>query len=62
MIKVLNVHKMLSEQSGSSFENSYYNISKVPLLLIRPDGQIAWRPDNLDIDILSVFNQIIPQS
>jgi hypothetical protein len=38
---------------------TFYPIDKTPLLLIRPDGQVAWKPQNLDIDINAIFNQLI---
>ena len=60
LIQQKNVEALLSKSSLPAFVESMYPIDKVALLLIRPDGQIAWRAESLDIDISSVFSQLIP--
>ncbi len=57
-LQVINVTERLSNQPDNALEKPFYPIQKTPLLLIRPDGQIAWQPDNLEIDIKSVFKQL----
>ena len=60
LIHLKNIAPLLTEQLISPLAKSFYPINKVPLLLIRPDGQIAWRPKTLDLDIKSIFSQLIP--
>ncbi|MEL6255071.1 MAG: FAD-dependent monooxygenase [Bacteroidota bacterium] len=59
-IQLRNVESNINQASIPPLVTSFYPIDNVPLLLIRPDGQIAWRPKSLDIDIKSVFSQLIP--
>jgi len=37
---------------------AYYNIATTPLLLIRPDGHVAWKPQSLEVELSSIFNQL----
>lgn len=60
LIQQKNVEALLNHSSLSAFVESMYPIDKAALLLIRPDGQIAWRAESLEIDISSVFSQLIP--
>lgn len=62
LVQVLLIEDQMDGRSSSAPENSFYPIGKVPLLLIRPDGQIAWRPESLEVDLTAVFNQLIPSS
>lgn len=59
LIQQRNVEALLSSSLLPAFVESMYPIDKVALLLIRPDGQIAWRAESLDVDISSVFSQLI---
>ena len=61
VIQVRNISHHLKEQPSDAPERAYYPIEQTPLLLIRPDGQIAWRATDLNIDLSSIFNQLIPQ-
>ena len=38
----------------------YYSIEQTPLLLIRPDGLVAWKPSQLDSSIFNQLTLIIP--
>ena len=58
IVQVINITKLLNNQPDHALEKSFYPIKKVPLLLIRPDGQVAWRPDHLDIDLHAVFDSL----
>ncbi|MDW3649309.1 MAG: hypothetical protein R8P61_19730 [Bacteroidia bacterium] len=60
LIQQKNVESLLGSSSLAALVESIYPINKVPLLLIRPDGQIAWRAESMDIDIPSGFSQLIP--
>lgn len=62
LLKVLLIEDQLNNVNASTPENSFYPIEEIPLLLIRPDGQIAWRPESLEGDLVAVFNQLIPSS
>jgi 2,4-dichlorophenol 6-monooxygenase len=57
-IQLINVTSILNQQAETALEKTFYPIKDVPLLLIRPDGQIAWRPENLEVDLAAVFNQL----
>ena len=59
LIQVENIEAVLNKQPASALVKTFYPIDKTPLLLIRPDGQVAWKPQNLDIDINAIFNQLI---
>ena len=61
IIRVQNIQEILQGQPDDAPERAYYPIDMVPLLLIRPDGQIAWKPSNLNTSLSSIFNQLIPQ-
>jgi hypothetical protein len=58
-IRLINVTSVMNQQPDTALEKTFYRIKEVPLLLIRPDGQIAWRPENLEIDLDAVFNQLL---
>lgn len=55
LIKVIPVESSLETSSV----NDFYSIENTPLLLIRPDGQVAWNPKNLDLELASIFKQLI---
>ena len=54
-IHMFNVEDMIKNSPTSRL----YPIQKTPLLLIRPDGQIAWRPRDLNLDPKSVFEKLM---
>ncbi|NRB49447.1 MAG: FAD-dependent monooxygenase [Saprospiraceae bacterium] len=60
LIQVLMIEDQLKHELSTTTQEFRYPIEKVPLLLIRPDGQIAWCPERLPIDLSAVFNQLIP--
>ncbi|MBX2874949.1 MAG: FAD-dependent monooxygenase [Saprospiraceae bacterium] len=62
LIRVLSIEEKMKNSAENEPPPSFYPIEEVPLVLIRPDGQIAWRPEHLDTDLLTVFNQLIPSS
>lgn len=60
LIKIVNVTGLHGTLSETSPVNDFYPIKSTPLLLIRPDGQVAWKPQNLDVDLTAIFKQLIP--
>ncbi|MEO1436726.1 MAG: hypothetical protein AAFV80_14405, partial [Bacteroidota bacterium] len=61
-IRVINVERLFSLSGDPLPFPSYYPIRQTPILFIRPDGQIAWQPKELDLDICKIFEQLIPTS
>ncbi|MCB0547206.1 MAG: FAD-dependent monooxygenase [Phaeodactylibacter sp.] len=59
-IQARNIGKLLQNQPDTARERAFYDISSVPLLLIRPDGQVAWQPESLQADPADIFNQLLP--
>jgi len=43
VIHVVNASQWLKHQPKDSLEQAFYDYREVPLLLIRPDGQVAWK-------------------
>ena len=62
LVQVLVIEDQWNSNPAMTTAETFYPIDKVPLLLIRPDGQIAWRPESLAVDLTAVFNQLIPFS
>lgn len=62
LLQVSVIEDQMSGNRSVTMEEPIYPIDKIPLLLIRPDGQIAWRPENLEGDLIPIFNQLIPTS
>ncbi|MEL6675443.1 MAG: FAD-dependent monooxygenase [Bacteroidota bacterium] len=60
MVQCRNVENMLRSQPASAPERAFYPIEDIPLLLIRPDGHVAWKAYSLESDIQSIFHQLIP--
>ena len=58
-IHMLNVEEVVSTSPSDSLPRSLYPIQTIPLVLVRPDGQIAWRPRDLNLDILSIFEKLM---
>ncbi len=54
-IKVKNVTTILNNQPKDALERTFYHIDQTPIVLIRPDGHIAWTPSDLKVDIKDVF-------
>ncbi|MEO0897736.1 MAG: FAD-dependent monooxygenase [Bacteroidota bacterium] len=61
-IHVVNVEDSLRKAAENAPEKAYYPIGRVPLLLIRPDGQVGWKPDTLKVDIKQVFHHLLAMS
>ena len=60
LVSITNVTELHGTLSETSPINDFYPIKNTPLLLIRPDGQVAWKPKSLDVDLTSIFKQLIP--
>ncbi|MEL6193963.1 MAG: FAD-dependent monooxygenase [Bacteroidota bacterium] len=58
-IHILNVEEGMVKSSSDSLVRSLYPIQTIPLVLVRPDGQIAWRPRDLNLDLLSIFEKLM---
>ncbi|MEO1652045.1 MAG: FAD-dependent monooxygenase [Bacteroidota bacterium] len=60
LIDIRNIQQVFEDAGTTGDFKTYYPIEETPLLLIRPDGQVAWKPETLNIDINSVFEKLIP--
>lgn len=58
MFKVVNVANQLQNQPETALEKSFYDIDGVPILLIRPDGQIAWYPETLRVNLDVILKKL----
>ncbi|MEM6964158.1 MAG: FAD-dependent monooxygenase [Bacteroidota bacterium] len=58
IFKVVNVTRQLQSQPKDALEKAFYDIDGVPLLLVRPDGQIAWHPETLRVNIDLILNKL----
>jgi 2,4-dichlorophenol 6-monooxygenase len=58
-IQVINVEDLLKKQAADALVNTFYKIEDVPLLLIRPDGQIAWKAQTTAVDLHTIFQQLL---
>ena len=59
LIKVVNVAEELEIQSDTSSEPSFYPYKEIPMLLVRPDGQIAWRTHHIDHNMEHIFSHLL---
>lgn len=59
-ISIMNVEDLLKKQAENALVKTFYPIEEVPLLLIRPDGQVAWKPENMAFDLNNIFQQLVP--
>jgi 2,4-dichlorophenol 6-monooxygenase len=58
-IQMINVEDLLKKQAADALVNTFYKIEDVPLLLIRPDGQIAWKAQTTAVDLHTIFQQLL---
>lgn len=59
LVKAIDVTNSFDDLPENSPAKTFYPIENTPLLLIRPDGQVAWKPKNLEVDISAIFKQLI---
>ncbi|MEM6766876.1 MAG: FAD-dependent monooxygenase [Bacteroidota bacterium] len=59
LVRPINIEEALDIDPTESEESFKYPIQDIPLLLIRPDGQICWRPHELPQDSSRIFTQLL---